>query len=346
MPRELLKRAHMTIDLRSDTVTKPTAAMREAMARAEVGDDVYGDDTTVNRLQAVLAERTGYEAGLFFPSGTQCNLAALLTHCQRGDEYLVGMGAHTYVHEGGGAAVLGSIQPQPLENERDGSISLARIVQAIKPPDDHYARTRLLSLENTFGGRVVPLEYFAQATQLAHDRNLSTHLDGARVFNAAVKLKKPIHEMLRGFDTVSICLSKGLGAPVGSVLLGNGAFIREARRWRKMLGGGMRQAGLLAAAGLHALDHHVERLADDHENASLLAKGLREIDGLTVEEPQTNIVWVDVAQPLSQRLVPELSKLGILASGTTKVRFVTHLDVNRQQMETVISACRRIREAT
>ncbi|PZR14961.1 MAG: low-specificity L-threonine aldolase [Archangium gephyra] len=333
------------IDLRSDTVTKPTAAMREAMACAEVGDDVYGDDTTVNRLQDVLAERAGSEAGLFFPSGTQCNLAALLTHCQRGDEYLVGLGAHTYVHEGGGAAVLGSIQPQPLENERDGSISLARIVQAIKPPDDHYARTRLLSLENTFGGRVVPHTYLREATTLAHARGLATHLDGARVFNAVVKTKTPLNELLRGFDSVSICLSKGLGAPVGSVLLGTRAYVREARRWRKMLGGGMRQAGVLAAAGLYALDHHVERLAEDHENATALAKGLSEIDGLTVEMPQTNIVWVDVVEPLAQRLVPELKKLGVLASGTTKVRFVTHLDVNRQQVDHVISACRRIRAA-
>lgn len=333
------------IDLRSDTVTRPTDAMREAMARAEVGDDVYGDDTTVNRLQATLAERAGYEAGLFFPSGTQCNLAALLTHCQRGDEYLVGLGAHTYVHEGGGAAVLGSIQPQPLENEADGSISLARIVSAIKPADDHYARTKLLALENTFGGRVVPLPYFAEATALAHERGLATHLDGARVFNAAVKLKLPLRDVLRGFDSASLCFSKGLGAPVGSVLLGSRAFVKEARRWRKMLGGGMRQAGVLAAAALHALDHHVERLAEDHENAAALAKGLSDLDGLRVEPPQTNIVWVDVAEPLASRLVPELAKLGVLASGTTKVRFVTHLDVSRHDIDAVISACRRIRAA-
>lgn len=330
------------IDLRSDTVTRPTPGMREAMSRAEVGDDVYGDDTTMNRLQAVLAERCGFEAALFFPSGTQCNLAALMTHCQRGDEYLVGLGAHTYVHEGGGAAVLGSLQPQPLENERDGSIALARIAQAIKPMDDHYARTRLLSLENTFGGRVVPQSYLLEATTFAHGKGLTTHLDGARVFNAAVKSKVDMRELLRGFDSVSVCLSKGLGAPVGSVLLGTSAFIREARRWRKMLGGGLRQAGILAAAGLYALEHHVERLAEDHENATLLARGLGEIEGLTVEEPQTNIVWVDVAKP---QLVSELAKHGVLASGTTKVRFVTHLDVSRQQIDHVISVCRRIREA-
>lgn len=316
--------------------------MREAMARAEVGDDVFGDDTTVNRLQAVLAERCGTEAGLFFPSGTQCNLAALLTHCQRGDEYLVGLGAHTYVHEGGGAAVLGSIQPQPLENEPDGSISLVRLAQAIKPLDDHYARTRLLSLENTFGGRVVPQAYLREATSFAHDKGLQTHLDGARVFNAAVKSKVEVAALLRGFDSVSVCLSKGLGAPVGSVLLGTSAFIREARRWRKMLGGGMRQAGVLAAAGLYALEHHVERLAQDHEHAALLARGLREIEGLTVEEPQTNIVWVDVARP---QLVAELAKHGVLATGTSRVRFVTHLDVGRHDIEAVISTCRRIHEA-
>ncbi len=330
------------IDLRSDTVTRPTAAMREAMARAEVGDDVFGDDATVNRLQDVLAGQLGFEAGLLFPSGTQCNLAALMAHCQRGDEFLVGQDAHTYVHEGGGAAVLGSIQPHPLAHEEDGTIALSRIESGIRPQDDHYARTRLLALENTIGGKVLPLNYAYEATTLARKHGLACHLDGARLFNAAVKLGLDARTLVRGFDSVSVCLSKGLGAPVGSVLVGSRALIKEARRWRKVLGGGMRQAGMLAAAGLYALEHHVSRLADDHLNARALAEGLRGIPGLEVQTPQTNIVWVDVAQPLAARLVPELKAKGVLATGSTRVRFVTHLDVSQADVVTAIAAVRAI----
>lgn len=330
------------IDLRSDTVTRPTAAMREAMVRAEVGDDVFGDDTTVNRLQDVLAGQLGFEAGLLFPSGTQCNLAALMAHCQRGDEFLVGQDAHTYVHEGGGAAVLGSIQPHPLAHEEDGTIALSRIESGIRPRDDHYARTRLLALENTIGGKVLPLNYAYEATSLARKHGLACHLDGARLFNAAVKLGLDARTLVKGFDSVSVCLSKGLGAPVGSVLVGSRALIKEARRWRKVLGGGMRQAGMLAAAGLYALEHHVSRLADDHLNARALAEGLRGIPGLEVETPQTNIVWVDVAQPLAARLVPELKEKGVLATGSTRVRFVTHLDVSQADVVTAIAAIRAI----
>ncbi|MEW5738869.1 MAG: low-specificity L-threonine aldolase [Myxococcota bacterium] len=335
----------MRIDLRSDTVTRPTPGMREAMARAEVGDDVFSDDPTVNRLQATLAERLGFEAGLFFPSGTQSNLAALMAHCQRGDEYLVGQDAHTYVHEGGGAAVLGSIQPQPLEHEADGTISLARIEAAIKPDDVHYARTRLLALENTLGGRAMSLEYQRAATALARRHGLATHLDGARLFNAAVKLGVDAREVTRGFDTVSVCLSKGLGAPVGSVLVGPAEVLRRAHRWRKTLGGGMRQAGVLAAAGLYALEHHVARLREDHENAARLAEGLSGLPGLTVEPPQTNIVWVKVAEPLAARFVPALEKEGVLATGRTLVRFVTHLDVTGEDVDAVVAAARRVVDA-
>ena len=237
-----------TVDLRSDTVTRPTAAMRAAMAAADVGDDVYGDDPTVNRLEARMAERFGFERALFFASGTQSNLAALMAHCGRGDEYLVGQEAHTYKYEQGGAAVLGSIQPQPLENEPDGTIALERIARAIKPDDSHFARTRLLALENTMGGRVLPVDYLRGATEFAHSRGLRTHLDGARLFNAIVKLEIDEPAAAAGFDSVSVCLSKGLGAPAGSVLLGSSDFIAAARRWRKALGGGMRQAGILAAA--------------------------------------------------------------------------------------------------
>jgi threonine aldolase len=332
------------IDLRSDTVTRPTAAMREAMAKAEVGDDVFGDDPTVNRLQEVLAERLGFEAGLFFPSGTQCNLAALMAHCGRGDEYLVGQDAHTYNHEGGGAAVLGSIQPQPLELEPDGSITLERIEAAIKPLDDHYPRTRLLALENTQGGKVMRQDWVVAATTLAHEKGLACHLDGARLFNAAVKSGVEAKTLVSCFDSVSVCLSKGLGAPAGSVLVGNRALLREARRWRKVLGGAMRQAGILAAAGLHALEHHVDRLAEDHANAAKLAEGLARIPGLKVEPPQTNIVWVDVPPELAPRLVPALAERGVLALGTKRVRFVTHLDVNASQVAETVAAVRAIAE--
>lgn len=330
------------IDLRSDTVTRPTPGMREAMARAEVGDDVFGDDTTVNQLQDVLSGQLGFEAGLFFPSGTQCNLGALMAHCQRGDEFLVGQDAHTYVHEGGGAAVLGSIQPHPLPHEPDGTISLARLASAIRPHDDHYARTRLLALENTLGGKVLPQGYALEATTLAKARGLACHLDGARLFNAAVKLKVDARELVKGFDSVSVCLSKGLGAPVGSVLVGSRALIREARRWRKVLGGGMRQAGVLAAAGLYALENHVSRLAEDHANATALAEGLLGLPGLEVELPQTNIVWVNVAPPLSTRLVPALAEQGVLATGTTRVRFVTHLDVGHLDIAATLTAVRAV----
>jgi threonine aldolase len=332
----------MPIDLRSDTVTRPTPAMRAAMAAAEVGDDVWGDDPTVNRLQATLAERLGFEAGLFFPSGTQCNLAALMAHCERGDEVLVGQDAHTYSHEGGGAAVLGSIQPQPLEHEPDGTIALSRIAAAIKPKDDHFPRTRLLALENTLNGRPLPQDYLAAATRLAQQRGLASHLDGARLFNAAVKQGVEAKVLTRGFDTVSVCLSKGLGAPVGSVLVGAATVLQRARRWRKTLGGGMRQAGVLAAAGLYALEHHVARLAEDHEHAARLAQGLAGLPGLTVEPPHTNMVWVKVAEPLAGRLEAELAREGVLASGASTMRFVTHLDVTRDDVDAVIAAVRRV----
>jgi threonine aldolase len=327
------------VDLRSDTVTRPTPAMRAAMAAAEVGDDVYGDDPTVNRLQARVAERFGFERALFFASGTQSNLAALMAHCGRGDEYLVGQEAHTYKYEQGGAAVLGSIQPQPLENEPDGTISLGRIARAIKPDDAHFARTRLLALENTMGGRVLPLDYVRGATDFAHSRGLQTHLDGARVFNAIVKLRLDEPAAVAGFDSVSVCLSKGLGAPAGSVLLGSREFIALARRWRKALGGGMRQAGILASAGLYALEHHVERLAEDHENAAHLAEGLRAL-GLAVEPPQTNLVFVDIPEQQVEALGTHLAERGIVASIGPRTRLATHLDAPRAKIDAALKAFR------
>jgi threonine aldolase len=316
------------IDLRSDTVTQPCEAMRAAMAAAEVGDDVYANDPSVNRLQDYAAELFGYEAGMFAPSGTQTNLIALMTHCGRGDEYLVGQEAHTYKYEGGGAAVLGSIQPQPIANQADGSIALADIEAYIKPDDMHFARTRLLALENTIGGRVLPREYVKAATELAHSRGLATHLDGARIANAAVKQGISLREAVQGFDTVSVCLSKGLGAPVGSVLLGPKAFIEQGKRWRKMLGGGMRQAGVLAAAAQYALEHNVQRLADDHDNAAALARGLSEISVLNVGTPQTNIFWLDIPQAACEPLRQHLARAQIRASIGPRTRLVTHLDVS------------------
>ena len=324
------------IDLRSDTVTQPGAAMRAAMAQASVGDDVYGDDPTVNRLQHVTAEMFGYEAALFAPSGTQSNLIALLVHCARGDEYLVGQEAHTYKYEGGGAAVLGSIQPQPIANQPDGSIALADIAAYIKPDDMHFARTRLLALENTIGGRVLDAGYMAAATALAHSRGLATHLDGARICNAAVKQGISLLDATAGFDTVSVCLSKGLGAPVGSVLCGPKAFIEEGKRWRKMLGGGMRQAGIIAAAGLYALEHNIARLADDHANAASLSAGLARIAQLRVATPQTNIFYVEVPPAAVDALRAALISERIRATVGQHTRLVTHIDVSAADVERII----------
>jgi len=329
------------VDLRSDTVTRPGPAMRRAMAEAEVGDDVWGDDPTVSKLQAVAAERFGHEGCLFFPSGTQSNLAALLTWCARGDEVLLGAEAHTFIHEGGGAAALGSIHSHALANDADGAVDPAKVARAIKPRDNHFARTRLLALENTLDGKVVPQQRLEAACVVAKQHGLVTHLDGARLMNAVVKTGRPAAELARPFDSLSLCLSKGLGAPVGSLLLGSAAFLDGARRWRKVLGGGMRQVGVLAAAGLYALEHHVDRLAEDHANAALLGERLANVEGLTVEPVQTNMVWLQVAPALAQGFVGRLAARGVLASGAERVRFVTHLDVSR---EDVLRAAEVVRE--
>ena len=323
------------IDLRSDTVTRPTAGMRAAMAAADVGDDVYGDDPSVNRLQDYAAERFGFETALWFATGTQSNLAALMAHCQRGDEYLVGQDAHTYKYEQGGAAVLGSIQPQPIANRADGSIALADLAAAVKPDDLHFARTRLLALENTIGGKLLPAGYVAEATHWARSRGLATHLDGARLCNAMVRSGASEREISAGFDTVSLCLSKGLGAPAGSLLLGPRELIGRARRWRKALGGGLRQAGFLAAAGLYALEHQLTRLAEDHDNAAHLAAGLRALD-LKVDEVQTNIVFVQLPSARLAALAERLKAAGVLVSLGERTRLVTHLDVTRAQIDTVL----------
>ncbi|PZP30189.1 MAG: low-specificity L-threonine aldolase [Roseateles depolymerans] len=326
------------VDLRSDTVTKPTAAMREAMARAAVGDDVFGDDPTVNALQERVAALLGKQAALFMPSGTQSNLCGLLAHCGRGDEYIVGQLAHTYRYEGGGAAVLGSIQPQPLPNQPDGTIRLEDIAAAIKPDDPHFARTRLLALENTWSGNVLPAGYAEAACELAHGRGLSTHLDGARLFNAAVASDRPVSDLARPFDSVSICFSKGLGAPIGSMLVGSRELIQRAHRIRKMVGGGLRQVGLLAAAADHALTHHVDRLADDHALARRLADGLAALPGITVTPPQTNIVFAQVEGGRGPALIEHLASRGVLATGLIGLRFVTHLDVDAAGIDRAIAA--------
>ncbi|MES2843239.1 MAG: low-specificity L-threonine aldolase [Pseudomonadota bacterium] len=333
-----------TVDLRSDTVTQPTPAMREAMMAAPLGDDVFGDDPSVLALQERVAAITGKEAALFMPSGTQSNLCAMLAHCERGDEYIVGQNAHTYRYEGGGAAVLGSIQPQPLAQNASGQMQLADIAAAIKPDDPHFARTRLLCLENTWNGHPMPTDYLDQATALAREHGLAVHLDGARVFNAAVAAGGDPYTAVRGivdrFDSVSVCFSKGLGAPVGSALCGSNELIRRALRWRKMLGGGLRQSGLLAAAAQHALDHHVRRLADDHALAQRLAQGLAGIEDLSVRSAQTNIVFVDVANGRGPDLLTHLANDGVLATGLIGLRFVTHLDVDVAGIDRAIASTR------
>jgi threonine aldolase len=328
------------VDLRSDTVTRPTREMRRVMAEAEVGDDVYGEDPTVNRLETMAAEILGMEAALFVGSGTLGNLLALLAHCERGDEYIAGQTAHTYRWEGGGGAVFGGIQPQPLPFLPDGTLDLAEVEAAIKPDDSHYARTRLICLENTQEGKPVPLPYIEKAALLARRRSLGLHLDGARVFNAAVALQVPATEITRHFDTVSFCLSKGLGAPVGSVLCGRKELVARARRWRKVAGGGMRQAGILAAAGIFALQRNVERLAEDHENARLLSQGLQGVEGITVSPARTNMVFLSMKPDDADGVRLHLRKAGILIREGERVRLVTHLDVTPGDVERVVTAFR------
>ena len=309
--------------------------MRRVMAEAEVGDDVFGDDPTVNRLQARAAGMFGFEAALIFPSGTQSNLAALMTHCQRGDEVIVGQEAHTYVHEAGGTSVLGAIHPHVVPNLPDGTLDLSDVEAAIKPDDPHYPRTRLFTLENTIGGRAVPRAYLERAVGLARRRRLATHLDGARIFNAAVALNTDVRNLCAGFDSVSVCLSKGLGAPVGTLLLGNADFIARATRVRKILGGGMRQVGVLAAAGLYALEHNASRLHVDHEHAARLAEGLGRL-GLPVEH-YTNMVFVRVGAD-AEALAGHLERRGVLVLAEPRMRLVTHLDVDAAGVDRAVEA--------
>jgi threonine aldolase len=331
----------MATDFRSDTVTRPTPEMRAAMAGAPVGDDVLGDDPTVIALEAEVAAMLGFEAAVFLPSGTQSNLVGVMAHCARGDEYIVGQEAHTYRYEAGGAAVLGSVQPQPLNNAADGTIPLPDIEAAIKPNDTHFARTRLIALENTIGGRVLPAGYAAAAREIAVAHGLAMHLDGARLWNAAVKQGVPPRTIAQDFDSVSVCLSKGLGAPVGSVLCGGRDFIKDARRWRKMLGGGMRQAGIIAAGGRYAIAHNIERLAEDHENAARLAAGLARHSELAVSPAQTNMVFVGVPESIAAAFTAHLAAEGVRPYGTMRQRWCTHLDVARADIDAAIASVDR-----
>jgi threonine aldolase len=329
-------------DFRSDTVTRPSEEMRRAMLSADLGDDVYGEDPTVNRLEAYVAELTGKEAGLLCTSGTQSNLVALLAHCQRGDEYIVGQEAHTYKYEGGGAAVLGSIQPQPIEFEADATLDLEKVRAKLKADDHHYARSRLLCLENTCGGVVLPLDYQARAAAFCAEHGLALHLDGARLFNALARQQVAPLEIARHYDSLSLCMSKGLGAPMGSILVGDRAFIKEAHKWRKMLGGGMRQSGIIAAACLYALEHNVQGLSRDHEHARQLAKGLAAIDGISCDPAavQTNMVFISIED--EARVAPltgHLAERGIVVSSDRELRLVTHRDIDTRGIELMIQAC-------
>ena len=332
------------IDVRSDTVTRPDARMRRAMAEAEVGDDVYGDDPTVNRLQAMAAERLGHEAALFMPTGTQSNLVALLVHCARGDEYIVGADAHTYKYEGGGAAALGGIQPQTVPFDEHGGLPIEEVAAVVKEDDPHFARTRLVCLENSQHGRVQGLDGMRAMRRFTRERGLALHLDGARMANAAVRLGVDLDTLGREFDTVSLCLSKGLGAPAGSVLAGSRAFIDEARRWRKVAGGGMRQSGILAAAGIIALGEGVERLHEDHENAAHLAESLGGIDGVRVRAgwTQTNMVWLDFEDgEVGATLSAFARERGVLMStGRSHGRIVLHRDVSADDVTRVATIVR------
>lgn len=334
------------VDLRSDTVTQPTAGMRQAMMAAKLGDDVFDDDPTVHALQQRIADLTGKQAALFMPSGTQSNLCGILAHCGRGDEYIVGQMAHTYRYEGGGAAVFGSVQPQPLQQDAQGMMQLGDIAAAIKPDDPHFARTRLLCLENTWNGHVMPEAYLAQACAVARSHGLATHLDGARLFNAAVASAaagqspfEKLRQLADHFDSLSVCFSKGLGAPMGSALCGSKELIERARRIRKMAGGGLRQSGLMAACALYALEHHVDRLAQDHVLAQRLAQGLQGLAGLTVRSAQTNIVFIDAQQ--GPALKDFLQQQGVLVTGLIGLRMVTHLDVDEAGIDHAIAMVRQ-----
>jgi len=336
------------IDLRSDTVTLPTERMRQAMAEAELGDDVYGEDPTINRLQSLAAEMMGKEAALFVPSGTMGNLASVLAHCGRGDEVIMGDCAHTFIYEAGGISALGGVHPHTIPNQADGTLLFDDIRHAIRSDNEHFPPSRLLILENTqnkCGGVVLTRDYMIEAARIAHDAGLAVHLDGARIFNAAVDQGKPVSEMVDMVDSLTFCLSKGLCAPVGSVICGTKDFIAKAHRVRKQLGGGMRQAGVLAAAGIMALEEMVDRLSEDHQHARLLADGLQEVPGIRLDKgsPNTNMVYL-VVEPNGERTAKQvaarLRELGVLVgiSGPNHFRLVCHYWIRDEDIPKIVSA--------
>ncbi|MCL4409826.1 low-specificity L-threonine aldolase [Aliidiomarina haloalkalitolerans] len=332
-----------TIDLRSDTVTLPSAAMREYMANANVGDDVYGEDETVNALEARVARMLNKESALLCTSGTQSNLLALLSQCQRGEEYLVGEEYHTYRYEAGGAAVLGGIVPQTVAVQADGTLDLEVLAKKVKPNDPHFPVTRLLALENTHTGKVMPTKFLDAARDFTQHHGLKLHLDGARLFNAHIASGASLETLTDGFDSVSVCFSKGLGAPIGSVLAADRETIAKARRWRKMLGGGMRQAGFVAAAIDYAIDHHIQRLQVDHDNAVLLATKLKAqlvahgIEQVQVEPAVTNMVYVQFTDPvLAQKTAAHCRQKGIMLSSAARMRLVTHLNVTSAYIDLIV----------
>lgn len=330
------------LDFRSDTVTKPCPLMREAIAKAEVGDDYYRDDISVRELEQFAAELFGKEAALLTPSGTQSNLIAIMSHCQRGDAYIVGDRSHSYLRELGGAAMVAGVQPQVVQTQPDGTLSLKDIEASLFPASILFAPVRLIALENTIEGKVLPLDYLRDVAALANQRGLPVHLDGARIFNAASALGCPVSDIAHHSDTISFCLSKGLGAPVGSVLVGSAQMIETARRHRQMLGGGMRQAGILAAAGLFALKNNMGRLTDDHMRANKLAATLSDIPGLSVQSPQTNMVFCDIDRSIQDRFSDYLNKNGICVSGTpARQRWVTHLGIDDTALSTTLDLLAR-----
>ncbi len=338
------------IDLRSDTVTQPTPAMRKAMMEAEVGDDVFGEDPTVNRLQEMAAEMMGKEAALFVTSGTQGNLVSILAHCQRGDEAIVGDLSHTYLYEQGGMAQVGGVHPRVLPNAPDGTLDLTQVEAAVRPPNVHFPRSRLLILENThnrcFGAPLSPA-YVREAAEVAHRHGMKLHIDGARIFNAAIALRVDVKDLVAPADSVTFCLSKGLSAPVGSVVCGSREFIEEARRARKVLGGGMRQAGVIAAAGIVALTEMVDRLAEDHANARRLAEGLNHIPGIRIDlaRVHTNIVYFDVVNGLTAEEVTERARAAgvlMLPTGPQRIRAVTHYGVEAADIEEALDVIERV----
>jgi len=338
------------IDLRSDTVTKPTPAMRKAMAEAEVGDDVYAEDPTVNALQEKVAKILGKEASIFVPSGTMANQLAIKSHTQPGDEVIIEAASHSYNFEGGASAVLSAVQFYCLQGNR-GILESSQIEEAIRPDGHYYPVTRLICLENTHnrgGGSVYPIQRIAEISRFAKSRGLLVHLDGARLWNASVASGIKPQEYAQWADSVSVCLSKGLGAPIGSLVAGTTTFVDRVHRFRKMFGGGMRQVGIIAAAGIYALDHHIDRLKEDHQNAKRLVLGLKEIRGISIdpEEVETNILIFDVAgtgmTPL--QVYDAMKKEGVLihASGKTQIRLVTHLDVSKEDIEVALKAFRKV----